>query len=144
MRFAPLAIGLFILLSGCLEWTDSDRAILKAVGIDVPAENDSGPINPANNPPAAPPKQITTINNSSILPSISPPAFLHRSTLNCSTNLTTYPETKKDLSDGYSNYDCESGYVWQCINDGTFDSYYVEWCEDKYGRKVDRHGRVLK
>jgi len=145
MRFALLLAGICILLSGCLEWTDSDRAILRGLGVDVPAENEPLPANTTVNPPVAPSiNPVAQANNSTTLTSTSPPAFLHRTVRNCSTNLTISPEATKDLSDGYSNYNCENNYRWQCIADGSFDSYYDEWCEDKYGRKVDKYGRVLK
>jgi hypothetical protein len=29
---------------------------------------------------------------------------------------------------GYENYTCENRYQEQCIDDGSFDSYYEEWC----------------
>jgi hypothetical protein len=57
---------------------------------------------------------------------------LHRVALNCNgTRLagTGSNEQVVSLSNGYTNYTCKSRYQNQCIDDGTFDGYYTEWCD---------------
>lgn len=53
---------------------------------------------------------------------------LHRVTLSC-TGVAQSGEQVVDLSGGYSNYRCKSRYQEQCIDDGSFDGYYMEWCD---------------
>ncbi|MFA6089114.1 MAG: thioredoxin domain-containing protein, partial [Candidatus Woesearchaeota archaeon] len=79
--------------------------------------------------------------------------ILHRTVRDCATNTSiVIPRTHVDtragvtlnydtneqvldlkllLNGGYYNYECDSRYLEQCINDGTFDTWYDEWCEDK-------------
>lgn len=37
----------------------------------------------------------------------------------------------------YCNYICRNRYEEQCILDGSFDTYYEEWCEDASGNRID-------
>src|SRR3989344_874965 len=60
---------------------------------------------------------------------------LHRTVKNCSDHaMTGEPQTiKLENEDGtirYSNYLCRNRYQEQCVSDGSFDTYYDEWCED--------------
>jgi hypothetical protein len=57
-----------------------------------------------------------------------PATKLHRMSLTCTGGLVSN-EQVVDLSSGYRNYKCTSRYKEQCIDDGTFDGYYMEWCE---------------
>jgi hypothetical protein len=36
----------------------------------------------------------------------------------------------------YRNYLCRDRYQEQCIDDGSFDTYYYEWCEDECGNQI--------
>ena len=29
---------------------------------------------------------------------------------------------------GYGNYACSNRFIEHCIDDGSFDAYYLEWC----------------
>lgn len=53
---------------------------------------------------------------------------LHRVTLTCN-GAAQSGEQVVSLASGYSNYRCNSRYQEQCIDDGTFDGYYMEWCD---------------
>ncbi len=61
--------------------------------------------------------------------------ILHRTIRDCSTKKPVSGEQIIEivtLSNGrmsYNNYKCNSRYEEQCIIDGSFDSYYDEWCE---------------
>jgi hypothetical protein len=46
-------------------------------------------------------------------------------------------ELKKEDGTYYCNYICRSRYEEQCFSDGTFDTYYDEWCEDALGQKIE-------
>lgn len=37
----------------------------------------------------------------------------------------------------YCNYLCRDRYYEQCISDGSFDTYYLEWCEDENGSFIE-------
>jgi hypothetical protein len=54
---------------------------------------------------------------------------LLRTVKSCATGQATGPLQRIDLTTGYSNYTCASRYQEQCIDDGSFDSYYDERCE---------------
>jgi len=56
------------------------------------------------------------------------PTVLHRKRYACDGTLQA-PESTTDLTTGYSNYTCGNRFSEQCVNDGSFDSYYSEWCE---------------
>jgi hypothetical protein len=56
------------------------------------------------------------------------PTKVYRSVMNCDGTVVA-PESVIDLSTGYSNYTCASRFQEQCIDDGTYDSYYLERCE---------------
>jgi hypothetical protein len=53
---------------------------------------------------------------------------LHRVTLSCN-GVAQSGEQVVDLSGGYWNYTCKSRYQEQCIDDGSFDGHYMEWCD---------------
>lgn len=53
---------------------------------------------------------------------------LHRSVLACNGQPQS-PEEIIDLTPGYSNYTCGNRYKAQCVDDGSWDSFYNEWCE---------------
>lgn len=55
------------------------------------------------------------------------PTTLHRMSLSCTGGLVS-DVANVDLST-YGNYRCESRFQEQCINDGSFDGYYMEWCD---------------
>jgi len=61
------------------------------------------------------------------------PIILHRTVKDCGTNEVVVAEHEIDLrifrNGNYRNYRCASRYTEQCINDGTFDTYYIESCE---------------
>ncbi len=40
----------------------------------------------------------------------------------------------------YCNYICRDRYHEQCILDGSFDTYYMEWCEDADGNVIEIEG----
>ncbi|MBM3249035.1 MAG: hypothetical protein FJZ10_06440 [Candidatus Omnitrophica bacterium] len=67
--------------------------------------------------------------------------ILHRTVHQCSDKSQVgEPQViklKKDDGTYYSNYICRSRFEEQCIQDGSFDTYYDEWCEDEYGHKID-------
>ncbi len=58
---------------------------------------------------------------------------LHRIVKDCATNESTSGEQLiyLDIFRGgnYGNYACESRYDEHCILDGSFDTYYEEWCD---------------
>jgi hypothetical protein len=54
---------------------------------------------------------------------------LLRTAKQCSDGAALGPLQRIDLTTGYSNYTCGSRYQEQCIDDGSFDSYYDERCE---------------
>jgi hypothetical protein len=56
------------------------------------------------------------------------PKKVHRTSFTCSGDYNS-PEEVIDLSSGYSNYTCGNRFMNQCVNDGSWDSYYSEWCE---------------
>jgi hypothetical protein len=55
---------------------------------------------------------------------------LHRFSFQCD-GLTRRDERIDLLATGYSNYTCSNRFTEQCINDGSFDGYYLEWCDYK-------------
>ncbi len=61
--------------------------------------------------------------------------ILHRTIRDCSTKKPVSGEQIIEivsLSNGrmsYNNYKCNSRYEEQCITDGSFDTYYDEWCK---------------
>jgi hypothetical protein len=68
---------------------------------------------------------------------------LHRRHLNCADD-SLHEETMKGqeeqiikLDGSYCNYICRNRKQEQCYDDGTFDTYYDEWCEDADGNKID-------
>lgn len=74
-------------------------------------------------------------------PTIIPPAaasiILHRKHLNCKDSTPYEPAMKGQKEQvfpvgpgtGYTNYRCKNRYQEQCVDDGSFDTYYDEWCE---------------
>jgi hypothetical protein len=54
---------------------------------------------------------------------------LLRTTRDCSSGQALGGLQRIDITSGYSNYTCASRYQEQCINDGSFDTYYDERCE---------------
>lgn len=61
----------------------------------------------------------------------SAPSKLYRTVKSCATGAALAPQQQVSLIDGtYTNYTCASRYQAQCIDDGTFDSYYDEVCGD--------------
>jgi len=61
----------------------------------------------------------------------SAPYVLQRTLRSCSNNAALGAQQNIDLTDGsYTNYTCSSRYQEQCIDDGSFDSYYDESCAD--------------
>ncbi len=67
---------------------------------------------------------------------------LHRTVKNCSDRaMIGEPQTIKlkntDGTTRYSNYLCRDRYQEQCVSDGSFDTYYDEWCEDGNGNKIE-------
>jgi len=66
---------------------------------------------------------------------------LHRTVRRCSDHSpVSEPQVikiKRDDGTYYRNYVCSNRYEAQCIKDGSFDSYYDEWCEDEFGDKID-------
>jgi hypothetical protein len=54
---------------------------------------------------------------------------LLRTVHSCSTRQPAGALQRIDLTSGYSNYTCASRYQEQCIDDGSFDSYYEEACQ---------------
>lgn len=69
-------------------------------------------------------------------------AVLHRKHVYCDSN-ESYELAMKGLEEqylvlhgekrDYCNYICRDRYYEQCILDGSFDTYYMEWCEDSNG-----------
>ena len=61
------------------------------------------------------------------------PIILHRTVRDCATGNAIGAEQVIDLrtfrEGTYTSYTCVSRYRQQCIDDGSFDSYYDEWCE---------------
>jgi hypothetical protein len=55
---------------------------------------------------------------------------LHRFSFQCD-GLTRRDEKIDLLATGYSNYTCSNRFTQQCVSDGSFDSYYLEWCDYK-------------
>lgn len=56
------------------------------------------------------------------------PRTLLRTVKSCATRQPVGQQQRIDLTSGYSNYTCASRYQEQCIDDGSFDSYYDEAC----------------
>jgi len=62
--------------------------------------------------------------------------ILHRTDRDCETH-EPLPEVNDGneqvfevgVDAGYGNYECENRYQEQCIDDGSFNHYYYEWCE---------------
>jgi hypothetical protein len=55
---------------------------------------------------------------------------LHRFVFSCN-GLTRADQAIDLLATGYGNYTCSNRFTDQCIGDGSFDSYYLEWCNYK-------------
>jgi hypothetical protein len=55
---------------------------------------------------------------------------LLRTIKDCASGAAIGPVQRIDLTSGYSNYTCGSRYQQQCIDDGSFDTYYDEICEN--------------
>ena len=55
---------------------------------------------------------------------------LLRTVKDCSNGTAIGALQRIDLTSGYSNYTCGSRYQEQCIDDGSFDTYYDETCEN--------------
>ncbi len=56
------------------------------------------------------------------------PVTLHRSAVTCA-GASQGAEQVISLTSGYSNYTCKSRFQQQCIDDRSFDSFYMEWCD---------------
>ena len=66
---------------------------------------------------------------------------IHRTVRNCSDHSVVgepqvWPLITEDGTH-YCNYICTNRYQAQCIKDGTFDTYYDEWCEDVNGERIE-------
>lgn len=57
-----------------------------------------------------------------------PPTTLDRVNLGCS-GAAQSGEQLISLSTGHSSHRCNNRHQAQCIDDGGFDSYYMEWCD---------------
>lgn len=55
------------------------------------------------------------------------PTTMHRNVMGCSGGQQG-TEEHRSLADGYSNYTCNNRFQAQCVDDGSADSYYMEWC----------------
>lgn len=53
---------------------------------------------------------------------------LHRYGYQCDGSSRSPDQTIDLVATGYRNYTCSNRFIDQCINDGSFDSYYLEWC----------------
>ena len=66
--------------------------------------------------------------------------LLHRSIYNCEDHsIISGPQVINvhTFSGGYPNFVCRNRYESHCLMDGSFDQYYVEWCEDAEGNRID-------
>jgi hypothetical protein len=58
------------------------------------------------------------------------PAVVHRVALNCDGSKLSNSQVQDiSLSSGYRNYTCANSHRAHCIDDGSFDIYYSEWCD---------------
>lgn len=65
--------------------------------------------------------------------------ILHRTAYSCEDNsIIDGPQVidVETFNGGYCNYICRNRYKEHCIEDGSFDQYYDEWCEDADGNKI--------
>ncbi len=112
-------------------WEDPSHWEFDCVGFVERVMEDIG-LNPTSNSfesgwgwPLTPSEQFDSSHLTSA------PYLLKRTVRSCATNAELSPEQTIDLTDGsYSNYTCASRYQQQCIDDGSFDSYYDERCVD--------------
>jgi hypothetical protein len=56
------------------------------------------------------------------------PVRLHRMALSCDGK-SLGPKQSIDLSGGYKAFTCGNRFQEQCVDDGTPDAYYMEWCD---------------
>ena len=69
-------------------------------------------------------------------------ATLHRISLGCADGTVQSAEQLVDLSNGYTNYTCQNNYQRDCIDDGSFDAYNMDWCDYAAPSCVDRGGKL--
>ncbi len=71
---------------------------------------------------------------------------LHRRHLNCADDSSYEPAMKGEkeqrivihtVERDYCNYLCRNRKEEQCYKDGSFDTYYDEWCEDADGQRIE-------
>lgn len=67
--------------------------------------------------------------------------ILHRTVKDCRTDepiraVENIPLKGSQGQQLYSNFLCRPRKQEQCFEDGTFDRWYDEWCEDSHGRKI--------
>jgi hypothetical protein len=74
--------------------------------------------------------------------------ILHRRHLNCQDDTPYQPSMNGQYEQVirlvdengnvlYSNYICRNRKQEQCYEDGSFDTYYDEWCEDAQGNRIE-------
>jgi len=68
--------------------------------------------------------------------------ILHRISLACADGTKQSEEQLVDLSNGYRNYTCQNNYHRDCIDDGSFDAYNMDWCDYAAPSCVDRGGKL--
>lgn len=56
------------------------------------------------------------------------PTTLHRYVYQCNGSNRSPDQTIDLLATGYNNFTCSNRFIEHCIDDGTFDAYYLEWC----------------
>ncbi len=54
---------------------------------------------------------------------------LHRTVVQCNGSSKSSEQIIDLVATGYGNYTCTNRFAEQCIDDGSFDAYYSEWCE---------------
>jgi hypothetical protein len=57
------------------------------------------------------------------------PVKLHRTVIPCKGASKSDEQIIDLVATGYSNFTCANRFNEQCIDDGSFDAYYSEWCE---------------
>jgi hypothetical protein len=56
---------------------------------------------------------------------------LHRYGYQCNGSNRSPDQVIDLVATGYGNFTCSNRFIEQCVNDGSFDSYYLEWCNYK-------------
>lgn len=54
---------------------------------------------------------------------------LHRYPYACNGSVRSPDQVIDLVATGYGNYECANRFIEQCVDDGSFDSYYLEWCD---------------